>query len=348
MLEWVEGVSLDRWIKDAHRTHAKYVRKAVEFMLAIARAIESAHKQDIIHRDLKPSNVLLRAKKQVVVIDFGLARSMSADWTTVTLPGQTPGTPIYMAPEQLVALQRVSKLTDVHGLGGVLYALLTGNAPYLAQDRSQLEEMMRSNEYPRSPGGPLFSLNSICMKCLSKSPEARFQSAQEVAGALEQWTNENSSEEVKNAEVSIKAWLTGVKDILDRYLQQLAECLGGKHALNAFPDVQLSSFQPTRPIECYLVWGAGVGRKPLTFLEAWEAIDLTRRVRPPDLLFLAWDELGRRLDRFGTTIERVVDTARGYESCGDRKRYRIHYLREHIRQVLQVVDLVDCILTGAP
>ena len=105
-------------------------QKAAKLMLTIAEAVHHAHQRGILHRDLKPSNILLDEQGQPHVSDFGLAKEVEGDGS-LTESGAVLGTPAYMAPEQAAGNKRlVTTLSDVHGLGGILYALLTSKPPF--------------------------------------------------------------------------------------------------------------------------------------------------------------------------------------------------------------------------
>ena len=107
-------------------------REAAELMVQVAEAIEYAHQQGVIHRDLKPANILLDAKGNPRVTDFGLAKKLQAD-SGLTGSGQIMGTPSYMPPEQAGGKRgEVGPAADVYALGATLYCLLTGRPPFQA------------------------------------------------------------------------------------------------------------------------------------------------------------------------------------------------------------------------
>jgi serine/threonine protein kinase/tetratricopeptide (TPR) repeat protein len=165
-------------------------RAAARLVATVARAVHHAHQHGILHRDLKPSNILLDSADQPFVTDFGLAKQVEAD-SGLTRSGELVGTPSYMAPEQALGQRgAITTATDVYGLGAILYALLTGHAPF--QGRTVLETLMQVREHepvtPRSANSRLErDLEIICLKCLEKQPESRYRSAQEVAEDLERY-----------------------------------------------------------------------------------------------------------------------------------------------------------------
>ncbi len=185
-MKLVEGGSLadhlDRFRADP--------RAAARLLATIARAVHYAHQRGVLHRDLKPSNILLDAQGEPHVSDFGLAKRVEAD-SSLTQSGALVGTPSYMAPEQTSGRKgTVTTATDVYGLGAVLYALLTGSPPF--QGETVLETLERVRE--REPEAPRRinvkvdrDLETICLKCLLKEPQRRYESAQALAEDLERW-----------------------------------------------------------------------------------------------------------------------------------------------------------------
>ena len=106
------------------------IRRAVELMAKVARTVQYAHEHAILHRDIKPGNILLDAKGEPHLTDCGLARLVESE-SSVTHTLDVLGTPSYMAPEQAVGNNAaVSNVTDVYGIGAVLYQLLTGHPPF--------------------------------------------------------------------------------------------------------------------------------------------------------------------------------------------------------------------------
>src|SRR5438045_1885894 len=121
-MKFVEGGQLDEVIRRAPMS----IRQAAELIGKVARIVHYAHGHRILHRDIKPGNILLDQKSEPHLTDFGLARLVESE-RTVTRTMDVLGTPSYMAPEQAVGNNAaISSVTDVYGLGAVLYQLLTG------------------------------------------------------------------------------------------------------------------------------------------------------------------------------------------------------------------------------
>jgi serine/threonine-protein kinase len=154
---------------------------------ALARATDHAHRHGIIHRDLKPANVLLTADGVPKIADFGLAKLHDGQ-TFLTPSGDIVGTPNFMAPEQATGRTRdVGPLADVYALGGILYHLLTGRAPFDGESFLDILAQVRGSEPP-----PIHALNphvppdlaAICQRCLAKAPADRYPTAAALAEDL--------------------------------------------------------------------------------------------------------------------------------------------------------------------
>src|SRR5438552_1512850 len=172
----VEGGQLDAMLK----REPMPIRSAVELIVKLARTVQYAHEHNILHRDIKPGNILLDVKGEPHLTDFGLARLVEAE-STVTRTLEVLGTPSYMAPEQAVGNNAaVSSVTDVYGLGAVLYQLLTGQPPFAGGTTYETIRLLLDTE-PRPPRllNPKIDrdLSTICLKCLEKDPKRRYSSA---------------------------------------------------------------------------------------------------------------------------------------------------------------------------
>jgi serine/threonine protein kinase/Flp pilus assembly protein TadD len=185
-MKFVEGGQLDEVVKQTPMT----IRQAVELIVKVARTVHYAHEHGILHRDIKPGNILLDAKGEPHLTDFGLARLVESE-SSVTHTLDVLGTPSYMAPEQAVGNNAaVNSATDVYGLGAVLYQLLTGQPPFAGGTTYETIKLLLDTE-PRQPHllNPKIDrdLSTICLKCLDKDPQRRYSSALALAEDLERW-----------------------------------------------------------------------------------------------------------------------------------------------------------------
>ena len=192
-MQFVEGTTLARRIADGPLP----AQEAARTLLPICRAIAEAHRGGLLHRDLKPSNILIDSTGRPYVSDFGLAKRVTTAGQTVDEPaasllthsGAIVGTPGYMAPEQAAGNRgEVSRATDVYGLGALLYAMLTGRAPF--QSASPVDTVLQVLEQDPLPPRVLnpqadVDLEMIALKCLQKPADLRYQSADDLADDLE-------------------------------------------------------------------------------------------------------------------------------------------------------------------
>jgi TolB-like protein/Tfp pilus assembly protein PilF len=185
-MKFVEGGQLD----EVARREPILIRRAVELIAKVARTVHYAHEHGILHRDIKPGNILLDAKGEPHLTDFGLARLVESE-SSVTQTLDVLGTPSYMAPEQAVGNNSaVGTVTDVYGLGAVLYQLLSGQPPFAGGATYETIKLLLDTE-PRPPRllNPKIDrdLSTICLKCLEKDPKRRYTSALALAEDLERW-----------------------------------------------------------------------------------------------------------------------------------------------------------------
>jgi WD40 repeat protein len=185
-MDYIEGQSLARLVGNRPLP----ARQAAQYVRTIAEAVHYAHERGLLHRDLKPANVLVDTENQVRVMDFGLARRLEGD-SELTLTGQVLGSPHYMPPEQAAGKRgRVSRRTDVYGLGAILYHLLTGRPPFVGEELADMLQHVLDTDpvAPRllNPAVPR-DLETICLKCLEKEPARRYATAAVVADELSRY-----------------------------------------------------------------------------------------------------------------------------------------------------------------
>ncbi len=200
--------------RDTNQGDSMALHRLLAAFVSVCHAVGHAHARQIIHRDLKPSNVALDEFDQVTLLDWGLAkindatglydvggRTEPGDLHSMgsTAIGRVIGTPLYMAPEQASGrLEEVDALTDVYGLGGILYAILTGSGPHQATVDSMETRVGAADVLARivadsitppdkvTPNVPP-ELNAICLKALSAKPYLRYGSAAELAEDVQRY-----------------------------------------------------------------------------------------------------------------------------------------------------------------
>jgi tetratricopeptide (TPR) repeat protein len=185
-MKLVAGASLDKKLVDFADDFPAIAR----LVARAAEAVHHAHQRGILHRDLKPANILLDEERHPYVTDFGLAKRIEGE-NKLTHSGFPMGTPSYMSPEQARGdTSALTTSTDVYGLGSILYALLTGRAPFSGTSLVETLDMVR--EQTAQPASRLnanvpHDLEVICSKCLEKEPDRRYASALELAQDLTRW-----------------------------------------------------------------------------------------------------------------------------------------------------------------
>jgi eukaryotic-like serine/threonine-protein kinase len=181
LMEFVDGVTLEQRLKDGPLPMAE----AVDYIRQVLSALDYAHQHGVIHRDIKPANMMLTTNGVVKLMDFGIAKASSDNKLTMT--GTTMGSLYYMSPEQIQGAANLDARADLYSVGVSLYELLTGKRPF--DGDSQFAIMSAHLEKtpvppitldPRMPQG----LNDVILMSVSKSPDARFQTAGAFRNAL--------------------------------------------------------------------------------------------------------------------------------------------------------------------
>jgi serine/threonine-protein kinase len=170
------------------------LREAVSIACQVAEGLAAIHSHGIVHRDLKPANIMIDQGGQVVLTDFGLART-TTDTEHVTAEGTLLGTPAYMAPEQAAGKgKEIGSWTDVYSLGVVLFRMITGQVPFDGPVHVIIYKVIY--EEPPLPSslraGLDADLEAIVVRAMARRPEDRFPSAEALAAELRQWMDGTS------------------------------------------------------------------------------------------------------------------------------------------------------------
>ena len=183
-MEYVEGENLLTLIHEKKKFSPS---EAVEVMQQVCRALEAAHSVGVIHRDLKPQNIMRDRTGRIVVMDFGLARTLEGDGMTQS--GALVGTMEYMSPEQALG-KLLDQRSDIFALGLIFYEMLTGQMPFKAD--STIASLIRRTQERVAPVSDHDntiprSVSNIVTKCLERDVDLRYKTAAELLADLETW-----------------------------------------------------------------------------------------------------------------------------------------------------------------
>ncbi|HEV3421128.1 MAG TPA: tetratricopeptide repeat protein [Candidatus Acidoferrum sp.] len=184
-MEFIEGKDLTSLIKEKGRLTFE---ECADVVYQTCTALDAAHSEGVVHRDLKPQNIMVEKSGRIIVMDFGIARTMEQGGG-MTQTGALIGTPDYMSPEQVMG-EHVDARSDLFTLGIIFYQLLVGQLPYKA-DTIQGAMFKRTREKPRlpaevDPGVPAL-LSDITAKCMQMEPAQRYQNALEIQRDIDSW-----------------------------------------------------------------------------------------------------------------------------------------------------------------
>jgi serine/threonine protein kinase len=184
-MEYVPGTTLSDCLASGPLPEPEVIAVGVQ----IAAALEEAHENGVVHRDLKPGNIILTPKKQVKVLDFGLAKlfrpaSATAVTESLTETQRIAGTLPYMAPEQLLG-QAADARSDIWALGVVLYEMAGGVWPFQGQTGFELSSAILNQAPPSLSSHVPAELRALIERCLQKDPGRRYQQVGDVRAGLE-------------------------------------------------------------------------------------------------------------------------------------------------------------------
>jgi len=183
-MEYIDGEDLRTLLRRNGRVTST---EAIPMIEQVCRALDAAHAEGVIHRDLKPQNIMRDKQGRIVVMDFGLARSLGDSGMTQT--GAIVGTMEYMSPEQALGLP-LDQRSDIFSVGLIFYELLTGKSPYHAD--TAIASLMKRTREVAKPASDVEntvprSLSAIVSRCLEREPSNRYHSVVELLQQLKAW-----------------------------------------------------------------------------------------------------------------------------------------------------------------
>ncbi|MGE7438300.1 MULTISPECIES: protein kinase domain-containing protein [Kitasatospora] len=188
VMEYVEGKSLRDVLNDAIAQYgAMPVEQALKMTAAVLSALDASHDQGLVHRDIKPGNVMVSTKGVVKVMDFGIARALQSDVTSMTQTGMVVGTPQYLSPEQALG-KSVDARSDLYSVGCMLFELLTGSLPFDGDTAFSIA-YKHVQEEPPAPStvnrAVTPAVDELVARALRKDPAHRFPSAEAMRAEVE-------------------------------------------------------------------------------------------------------------------------------------------------------------------
>ncbi|THA31151.1 Stk1 family PASTA domain-containing Ser/Thr kinase [Streptomyces sp. A1277] len=184
VMEYVDGSTLRELLHSGRRLLPE---RTLEMTVGILQALEYSHRAGIVHRDIKPANVMLTRTGQVKVMDFGIARAMGDSGMTMTQTAAVIGTAQYLSPEQAKG-EQVDARSDLYSTGCLLYELLTVRPPFIGDSPVAVAyQHVREEPQPPSSFDPEITpeMDAIVLKALTKDPDYRYQSADEMRADIE-------------------------------------------------------------------------------------------------------------------------------------------------------------------
>lgn len=184
VMEYVRGRTVRELLRDGERLS---IERALEITEGILAALDYSHRQGLIHRDIKPGNIMITSDGKLKVMDFGIARALDDVNSTVTHTSSVLGTAAYLSPEQARG-ESVDGRSDIYAVGCLLYELLTGRPPFVADTAVAVAyQHAREDAVPPSALVPEIpaSLDAVVMTALAKNPENRYQTAHSMAEDLQ-------------------------------------------------------------------------------------------------------------------------------------------------------------------
>lgn len=214
-MELIQGYAMPVWQKMGTN-----LLRQVALLKDVALAVDHAHEHGVLHRDLKPTNILVDAKNEPHIGDFGTAKGLQSKARTSS-SDVVMGTPGYISPEQVYGSKEVDRRADVYSLGVMLYEILTGHRPF--EGRSAVETLTKALEAPLRPpssvvpkGAPLTidrTIEQVCLKALARKPRDRYPTARALAEDLNRWLTGQKVAVARASKIRL-AWAAAVLAVL--------------------------------------------------------------------------------------------------------------------------------------
>ncbi len=251
VMDWFDGCSLKEHLAGLG---AVPISEAIPLLVKVAKAIGAAHRQGILHRDIKPGNIMVLRNRdgslEAKLVDFGIAKDIG-DKTSSTQSGAAIGTPLYMSPEQGGG-KKISKRSDLYSFGCVMFEVLTGHPPFEAESSVEILQKHRSEEPPRlraknKKAAVPPHIEELVYKLLSKNPDERPESAEEVVARLESTGDESpSKKKLSGKTVLIRMSIAIAMLIVAAMLYQISSLDGGSTEANKILNKKTSLSKPKR------------------------------------------------------------------------------------------------------
>lgn len=259
VMRFVDGKPLSAHLRE--RTDPFPEKQAALILRKLAQALGVAHAKGIIHRDLKPANIMIeKENKDVIIMDFGLARRSHSNDPRQTREGAVLGTPAYMAPEQANGdIHAIGPTSDVYSLGVILYEMLAGRLPFQGTAAEVLCQVMLDDPKPPSTYRPGANphLERICLKAMAKNPAERHVSMRALCDAIDEYlkspTRERQVETKSQSEEAQDVGQSGDDTLRQR---EMATAFAGQREQDSSTILQQTTYLSRIPIRHWLTAAA--------------------------------------------------------------------------------------------